>query len=42
MSWERALGLCLAALLLLLWSVYCRRLAERERRLSSPDNEGPE
>lgn len=40
MSWERALGLCLAALLVLVWSVYCRRLAEQERRRSTPDDEG--
>jgi hypothetical protein len=32
MSWERAAGLCLAAFLLVIWSVYCRRLALAERR----------
>lgn len=31
MFWERVLGLALAGALLLIWSVYCRRLALAER-----------
>lgn len=32
MSWKRIAGLCLAAVLLVIWSVYCRRLVVEERR----------
>lgn len=42
MPWERAVGLCLAAVLLVIWSVYCRRLTLDERRRLTEEREQAE
>lgn len=39
MPWERIAGLCLATILLVIWSVYCRRIALDERRRLQEERE---
>ena len=40
MHWERALGLGLALAALVIWSLYCRRLALAERAAAQPQAGG--